>query len=224
MAELLEHLVRDRADEVALVDETATSTWAELDRSVDRWIAVLRGAGLDVGDRVAFVLGNRRETFEALLACVHAGLVAVPVNWHLTAPEIAHIVADSGARAVLTEAAYAPTVRAAVDLVPEAPDLLVTVDGGEGFALAADLPAGPPVPAVSGGVLLYTSGTSGRPKGWSTRCWWSAPRWSGWPAPPRPSVTGWASPPVAGPCWSAPGTTRRSCSSPSSRCCAAAPW
>ncbi|MEV4200748.1 cytochrome P450 [Micromonospora globbae] len=165
MAELLEHLVRDRADEVALVDENATSTWAELDRSVDRWIAVLRGAGLAVGDRVAFVLGNRRETFEALLACVHAGLVAVPVNWHLTAPEIAHIVADSGARAVLTEAAYAPTVRAAVDLVPEAPDLLVTVDGGEGFALAADLPAGPPVPAVSGGVLLYTSGTSGRPKG-----------------------------------------------------------
>ncbi|MET8087568.1 cytochrome P450 [Micromonospora sp. NPDC005237] len=165
MAELLKTMVRDRAGDVALTDERTTRTWAELDRSVDRWIGVLRGAGLDVGDRVAFVLGNRHETFEALLACVHAGLVAVPVNWHLTAPEIAHILTDCGARAVLTEAAYAPTVRDAVARTPGGPDRLVTVDGGDGFTAVDDLPAGPGVPAFSGGVLLYTSGTSGRPKG-----------------------------------------------------------
>ncbi|MEV0005260.1 cytochrome P450 [Micromonospora sp. NPDC050980] len=165
MAELLENMVRERGGDAALVDEDGTRTWAELDRGVDRWIGALRGAGLTVGDRVAFVLGNRHETFEALLACVHAGLVAVPVNWHLTAPEIAHILTDSGARAVLTEAGYAASVRAAVDRVPQAPEVLVTVDGGDGFTPLAELPAGDAGPAVSGGVLLYTSGTSGRPKG-----------------------------------------------------------
>ena len=66
---------------------------------------------------------------------------------------------------MLTEAAYAPTVRAAVDQVPQAPGVLVTVDGGDGFTSLAELPAGDAGQAVSGGVLLYTSGTSGRPKG-----------------------------------------------------------
>jgi acyl-CoA synthetase (AMP-forming)/AMP-acid ligase II len=161
MAELLREMVRERPDERAVIDERSAVTWAELDRSVDRWIGVLRGNGLVEGDRVAFVLSNRRETFEALLACVHAGLVAVPVNWHLTAPEIAHIVTDSGARAVITEAAYADTVRA----VPDLPALRITVDGGAGFTAYTAMRTGPVVPAVSGGVLLYTSGTSGAPKG-----------------------------------------------------------
>src|SRR5256885_2320345 len=143
MAELLREMVGERPDEPALIDERSAVTWAELDRSVDRWTGVLRGNGLVEGDRVAFVLSNRRETFEALLACVHAGLVAVPVNWHLTAPEIAHIVTDSGARAVITEAAYADTVRA----VPDLPALRITVDGGAGFTPYTAMHIGPIVPA-----------------------------------------------------------------------------
>jgi acyl-CoA synthetase (AMP-forming)/AMP-acid ligase II len=110
---------------------------------------------------VAFVLGNRRETFEALLACVHTGVVAVPVNWRLTAPEIGYLLADSGSRGVLTETAYQATVAEAVRGSGIEPALSVVVDaaGLDGLPTA---PAGDP---CSGAVLLYTSGTTGQPKG-----------------------------------------------------------
>src|SRR5690349_1528358 len=154
-------MVADRPDETALSDERGSLTWAELDARVDRWVGVLRGAGLTTGDRVAFVLGNRRETFEALLACLHTGVVAVPVNWRLTAPEIGYILADSGSRGVLTETAYRATVAEAVRGSGIEPALEVVVDeaGLDGLPVA---PAGEP---CSGAVLLYTSGTTGQPKG-----------------------------------------------------------
>jgi acyl-CoA synthetase (AMP-forming)/AMP-acid ligase II len=129
-------------------------------------MAALRGAGLSPGDRVAFVLGNRRETFEALLACVHAGFVAVPVNWRLTAPEIAYIFDDSSSRVVITELVHAETVANALALADRPAGIRVLAGEGSspGFIAIDDLPTDSGED-VSGGILLYTSGTTGQPKG-----------------------------------------------------------
>jgi acyl-CoA synthetase (AMP-forming)/AMP-acid ligase II len=167
MAELLQPMVDQHGDALALGDERGWHTWSELADRTDRWIGALHGSGLAVGDRVALMLGNRRETFEVLLACLHIGLVAVPVNWRLTAPEVAYLLDDSGCRAVVTETAYAGVVAEAVAQVPTPPPLLVLVDEPHdgGFAVLDDLRVAIGAQACSGAVLLYTSGTSGRPKG-----------------------------------------------------------
>jgi acyl-CoA synthetase (AMP-forming)/AMP-acid ligase II len=169
MAELLSPLVVRDPAELALVDEDSAVTWTDLNGRVNRWVHVLRGAGLASGDRVAVVCGNRREAFEAALACLHTGLTLVPVNLHLTAAEISYLIEDSGSQALVVDAERAGTVAAAAGGASRA---LRVVLGGEpvaGFAAAeallADAPDTEPDGQCSGSVLLYTSGTSGRPKG-----------------------------------------------------------
>ncbi|HEU4424417.1 MAG TPA: AMP-binding protein, partial [Pilimelia sp.] len=169
MAELLSPHLAHKRDEAAVTDQDRTVTWAALDDRINRWIHLLRGSGLSAGDRVAVLSGNRHEAFEAALACLHAGFTLVPVNWHLTASEIAYILADSGSRAIIVDderAAVAADAVAGID----APVKVVT--GGQpvaGFAalepLLAAAAATEPGDQCSGSVLLYTSGTSGRPKG-----------------------------------------------------------
>jgi acyl-CoA synthetase (AMP-forming)/AMP-acid ligase II len=166
MAELIRPHAERHPAATAVSDEVGALTWAELDERVDRWIALLLGAGLVSGDRVAFVTGNGRGTVEALLACLHAGLVAVPVNWHLTPAETAYLLADSGARAVVADREHAVTAAAAG--LP-GPGL---VFGGEP---CAGLAAAEPLLAAAGGgerggrcqgsIMFYTSGTTGRPAG-----------------------------------------------------------
>src|SRR5579875_450165 len=149
----------------------AIVTWADLDRRVNQWVGVLREHDLRAGDRVALVTGNRAVTFEVLLACLHAGLVAVPVSWRLTASEIAYLLTDSGAAALVTEPAYVTRAAEAAGMAgtrlrlaavsgDEAPPGLVPADK---LVAGAD-PAEPPGQR-SGSVMLYTSATTGRPKG-----------------------------------------------------------
>ena len=89
-----------RGDDLALADDDGVRTWVELDARVNRLVHALRGAGLGLGDTISVVAGNRNEWFELALACSHTGIVFVPINWHLVAPEKAHIIGDSGSRAV----------------------------------------------------------------------------------------------------------------------------
>lgn len=181
---LNDHIARD-GDAPAVIDASTRSTvstrstgsagrrttiaWRDLGERVNRWIDMLARHGLDPGDRVACVLGNRRETFEILLACLHGGFTVVPVNWHLTDAEIAYILADSGSRALITEAAYRPAAaRAAADA--GTPLLFALAPGdAEGFAAVEPLlaVADPAEPArqTCGSTMLYTSGTTGAPKG-----------------------------------------------------------
>src|SRR3954470_1732629 len=101
MAALLSGLPSGSAAD--LTDDRGSLDRAALDGRVNRWIHLFRAEGLAVGDPVAVVSGNRRETVEAVLACLHAGLVVVPVNWHLTTGEVGPVLADSGTRAVLVD-------------------------------------------------------------------------------------------------------------------------
>jgi long-chain acyl-CoA synthetase len=169
MAGLLVDDARRAPTEVVIADDTDSRTRAELNARVNRWIALLRGRGLRVGDRVALVTGNRITTFEALLACLHTGLTVVPVCWRLTASEIGYILSDSGSRAVLTDPAHADRVAAAADGLPLA---LAAVTGDEPAGglmpvdpLLADGADAEPTGECSGAVMLYTSATTGRPKG-----------------------------------------------------------
>ncbi len=145
---------------VALVDESGTCTWAELDARVDRAVTVLDAAGLGEGDVVAAVLGNQRELFELSLACMEGGFLLVPVNWHWVAEELEHVLVDAGAAALVVDERWRTTADGATF---GGVRFDVGAGGGWEAALAAVEPA--TREAVRGGAMFYTSGTTGRPKG-----------------------------------------------------------
>lgn len=168
MAELLAVARQLHPDAIALSDEFAALTWAQLDARVNRWIHVLREVGLQPGQTIAIVAENRRETFEALLACLHTQIIVVPVNWHLTAEEIAYLLDDAPAHAVLADPAHVATTADAAT----GRNLVRLVFGdepvGEFAAVEPLLSAASdtePADQACGGVMPYTSGTTGKPKG-----------------------------------------------------------
>jgi long-chain acyl-CoA synthetase len=180
----------DRADMLAVVESGGRSvTWAVLEDEVARVATGLGAAGLVAGQRVMLVLGNRIEFVTAYLGVLRAQVVAVPVNPRSTVGELARMIADSGSRLVVADAETVATVRDAVrlvraalagatdeldaELVGRAHDPRVYVVGAEpegqeqvydALRAAAPVPV-PPLPDPEKlACLLYTSGTSGRPR------------------------------------------------------------
>ena len=176
--ELLRRAAADRPDEVALIDSEHRWTWSELRQAVGDLAAGLVDAGLQPGDRLAIQAPTTAEFVAVYLAALQAGLVVVPVNPSYTLPELEHILADSGARMLVTSAVA--VVAAADQLYRNHPRLSQIViaarSGADGLPTVAELlaagraaPDGPPQGLDRAGeqlaVLLYTSGTSGWPKG-----------------------------------------------------------
>jgi long-chain acyl-CoA synthetase len=133
-------------------------TYAELDRSVTCLAHHFLDQGLRSGDRVAVHWSNSIECVQLLLAAFRAGLVAVPINLRLKAPEIAYIFEHSSARICFSEPALAAVAEEARP-------------GGD-FEIVTQLPAVTPNPRplpevdpAQPAVILYTSGTAARPKG-----------------------------------------------------------
>lgn len=187
-------LVRDaaaeQADKLAVVEADGRSlTWAQLEDDVRRIATGLGETGIVAGYRVMIALGNRLEFVTTYLAVLRAQAVAVPVNPGATAFELARMIADSGSRLVVVDVATADRVREALGMLKEAlegiqegwdPDVLtraaqarvVTVGVEPGAdelahdALRSDSPREiPPLPDPEKlACLLYTSGTSGRPR------------------------------------------------------------
>jgi long-chain acyl-CoA synthetase len=160
--------VKDRGNQVALVDELGSWTWAELDVRLNRLINGLRGLGLGLGDTVALLGGNRHEWCEVTAATGTTGMVVVPVNWHFSADEVAYVLEDSGARALVADAEFAATARDAAERAGI--DIRIAFGGPiDGFSDYEELlaAASPDEPAelVAGTPMFYTSGTTGRPKG-----------------------------------------------------------
>ncbi|MCB5910584.1 acyl-CoA synthetase [Streptomyces pinistramenti] len=129
----------------------------------------LRAAGLERGDAFAAVLPNGVEFFTAYLAASQAGLYLVPVNHHLVGPEIAWIVADSGAKVLIAHERFAEAARFAADEAELPTTHRYAVGHVEGFRpyrqlLDGQQPA-PPEERTLGWVMNYTSGTTGRPRG-----------------------------------------------------------
>jgi fatty-acyl-CoA synthase len=144
-------------------------TYAELDVASNRLAHALREEGLRRGDAVAVVLRNADAAalFEVFWAVMRLGLYFVPVNHGARPDEIRHVLIDGPVRAVVAAPETAGGVRVAADGLP----LTRLVAGArvDGFTALADFTAGRPVTmpddAEEGQMLLYSSGTSGRPKG-----------------------------------------------------------
>jgi long-chain acyl-CoA synthetase len=160
----LADLVRARAaetpDAAALVEPGATRsllTWSELDRRLDAVAGGLNALGLLAGQRLALLGGNSAAFVLAYFAALRAGVVAVPLNPQSSADEVAAMLADSGARVLLTDAPLTP---GGVRTLP------LSEAGLDGLAAAGSDPTSVSSPrdAESLAVLLYTAGTSGRPK------------------------------------------------------------
>lgn len=156
-------------ERLAVASSFGERSWAELEANTNRLLRCLRDAGLGAGDAVAIVLQNRPEFVEALLATMRGGMRLTPINFHLTAEEIGYIVDNCEARAFIADASIG---RAAIGAVAHAPRaaLKLAVGGAlEGFAdyatsIASFDATRIPDPSL-GSTMLYTSGTTGRPKG-----------------------------------------------------------
>ncbi|HEU4425178.1 MAG TPA: AMP-binding protein [Pilimelia sp.] len=169
-----EHVAAAGAD-IAIVDDRGALSWNRLGERVNRWVNLLTDRGLGPGDRLACVLDNRRETFEVLLACLHAGITVVPINWHLTEPEIAYILSDSNSQALVVAEPYASVAARAAARTPDCCRLRLVVGASDGLSWVDGLLAAEPLLAAAdsgehprqccGSVMLYTSGTTGAPKG-----------------------------------------------------------
>lgn len=149
-------------DAPALDDLERRRTRGELVDRATRAGRLLRSAGVAPGGTVALLLGNRVELVELATAAVLAGARYTAVNWHLTPAEVRYVLADSGARLLVTEPAFAAVATEAaagldIAIVEAGPDL------DAALADHSDEPFPPDGPA--GRSMLYTSGTTGRPKG-----------------------------------------------------------
>jgi long-chain acyl-CoA synthetase len=172
-------LVAEAADDVpdrqALVESGGRSlTWSRLEDEVGRIATGLGTHGIRAGQRVMIAVGNRIEFVTTYLGVLRAQVVAVPVNPRSTPDELARMVADSGTRLVVTDETALEAVRAALGgLDPDVVRPTVVVTGaapGAGELALDDLRADvvrpvPPLPDPEKlAALLYTSGTSGRPR------------------------------------------------------------
>ncbi|MEU2133698.1 SDR family NAD(P)-dependent oxidoreductase [Streptomyces sp. NPDC018352] len=111
--EILRGHAERSAGKTAFRDARRAVTYADLEQRTGRLAGHLAALGLEPGDRVVILLGNRVETVESYLAAIRAAAVGVPVNPHSADTELAHILADSGARAVITDPAHVDQVRRA---------------------------------------------------------------------------------------------------------------
>lgn len=163
----------DRPDGAAIVyDEsgsdgpaTTTITWAEAARAVNDLASAIRGTDLGATRRVLVVARNRPATVIAHAACLAGEASSVPVNFHLTAPEIRYIAEQSKARLAFADATTIDAVREAVAELPYDVEVIALPDTEVQIAAPA---AAVPRPIEAGQRvipnLLFTSGTTGRPK------------------------------------------------------------
>jgi long-chain acyl-CoA synthetase len=152
---------------VVMAESGAVTSYAELDRRSSHLARVFREAGLRTGDHLALMMANGSELLEVAWAAQRSGLYYTAINSHLRTSEAQHILDDSGAKAFVISGRFAG-IAAALDL--SRLDLCVV----EGAGLEGFLPYGealdrgsvlPPGDEVEGREMLYSSGTTGVPKG-----------------------------------------------------------
>ncbi|OBK53286.1 fatty-acid--CoA ligase FadD5 [Mycobacterium sp. 1081908.1] len=168
----------------ALMQPTATAlrflgntvTWQGLHRRVMALADALSRRGVGFGDRVMILMLNRTEFVESVLAVNALGAIAVPLNFRLTSAEIVFLVEDCEARVLITEAVLAPVATGVRDIQPMLDTVVVagaaTDDRVLGYEDLINEPGDargsrdvPDIPNDSPALIMYTSGTTGRPKG-----------------------------------------------------------
>jgi len=139
-----------------------TITFAELDRRSNQVAQLLRSRGIGIGDTVALCMENHPWFFCLTWGFQRAGLHYVGISSRLTPPEIAYILEDSGAKILFSSAYLAATMDEVAKLAPQVPQLRFGVDAEAALAAMPDTPIADERAGVD---MLYSSGTTGRPKG-----------------------------------------------------------
>jgi fatty-acyl-CoA synthase len=166
----------------ALTFEGTTSTYAEMFGRIDRLAAALRAAGVCRGDRLAFLGVNQPAYFDLMFAAARLGAIFVPLNFRLTGSELDYIINDAGVHTLLVDAAHRPIIDGIRGRLPCR--LYLSADtAADGWPPLADftrdaaaLPQGEATEEDDIALIMYTSGTTGRPKGTMLthgNLWWA---------------------------------------------------
>ena len=152
----------------AIISEHGERTFLELNANCNRFANFLLEKGLQPGDAIAIVCKNRPEFLEALFGPLRIGLRITPINWHLTPEEICYIVENCEAKVVVCDAEFSNFFSAINDAMPDV--LLMSVDGENSLAnpfleTISKFDDSDITKPLAGRSMLYTSGTTGRPKG-----------------------------------------------------------
>ncbi len=161
---------QERPDKMAVVSAYGERTFSALNQRANQLARVLRDAGLKPDDGVAMLLVNRPEFLEVYYACLRAGFRVTPINWHLTGDNASYIVGNCEAKAFIADI---KCQQAAVDALVDNSDQLRLslavggpIDGFENYEDIVDAADSSNITdAEIGSQMLYTSGTTGRPKG-----------------------------------------------------------
>jgi long-chain acyl-CoA synthetase len=155
-------------DVPAVITEDRVATFADLNARANQIVRMLRAEGIEFGDSVALLCANRLEFLEVVQAVNRSGLRLTPINWHVTADEAAYVVADCGAKALFADVRFSEVAQAAAKAAQ--PKLALSIGGDiPGFVPLDDQLAGHATDDIEdarlGMTMMYTSGTTGRPKG-----------------------------------------------------------
>lgn len=162
--EILHFWAKERPDGHAFDQEGRVTTYAEADVLTRQMIALMQARGIDKGDRVAWLGKNRDTYFLLYIAAARMGAVMVPIGWRLAPREIAYILTDTEAKLLFADADFVETAHGVAGEVPANPEVIEAEAArmaAGGFEPAGYTPPGPHDPVLQ----LYTSGTTGNPKG-----------------------------------------------------------
>ncbi|HVY08943.1 MAG TPA: AMP-binding protein [Mycobacteriales bacterium] len=155
-------------DVPAVIAAEKVLAFDDLNRRANQIVRMLQASGIAFGDSVALLCSNRAEFVEVAQAVNRSGLRLTPINWHITPEEAAYVVADCGAKALFADVRFSETAQAAAEAAK--PTLALSI-GGEipGFTDLESALRGHDGADLSdarlGTTMMYTSGTTGRPKG-----------------------------------------------------------
>lgn len=161
------YFAEQKPNAIAVRDASDTRTFKQLHENANRLANALRANGLEAGDAVAILISNRCEFVEVLLATLRSGLRLTPVNWHLSKAEAEYIINDCEAKALFVEARFLDQDWVSSEYGNRLCIAIGSSDSGaedysEWMSLASSADISDP---THGTFLMYTSGTTGKPKG-----------------------------------------------------------